>query len=412
MCGYMQGGKSTTCQHLVCPFCLWLLCGERALPPALAAVAVPGADTARVATALFGAGLAHIGPGGGRPVHGAPLQAANPGPTVEGKGAATHREATTNDNGLVVQRDRAVEALAQAGLPQCSLPPFPPLPFPAVEAREQVADTISDTDSRVSELLAYLTPRAADGTGTLLGEGCVAKYAGARSTAAGAAPSSATSGATSHGTSAANQLLALHATLAGWRRPPQPARMRTHGPHWFYNPRGLRTRAGHRPIAAAIWSAAEVDADPGATTEDCTHACTCVGAQPTARLTLRQAVHAAAGADGYLTAATQSAFLQLFGGVTLAAEAAALADRARACLQTAAPRAPFIGGVAVQQDVLRRRAMRSAKGGSPRAASCAKARTALGAPWLVSKGAAGCEPALDHVLALLFQKKNEFSKAL
>ena len=26
--------------------------------------------------------------------------------------------------------------------------------------------------------------------------------------------------------------------------------------------------------------------------------------------------------------------------------------------------------------------------------------TALGAPWLVSKGAAGCEPALDHVLAL------------
>ena len=97
-------------------------------------------------------------------------------------------------------------------------------------------------------------------------------------------------------------------------------------------------------LAAAVWSAAEADADPGGTTEDCGHVCSCLGAQPTARLTLRQAVSAAAaaaaGAHGYLTAATQSAFLQLFGGVTLAAEAAALADRARAFLQTAAPRAP------------------------------------------------------------------------
>ena len=48
-----------------------------------------------------------------------------------------------------------------------ALPPFAP---PCHAA--QVADTISDTDSRVSELLAYLTPRAADGTGTPLGEGC------------------------------------------------------------------------------------------------------------------------------------------------------------------------------------------------------------------------------------------------
>ena len=40
----------------------------------------------------------------------------------------------------------------------------------------------------------------------------------------------------------------------------------------------------------------------------------------------------AAGADNYLTAATQSAFLQAYGGVGVAAEAAALAERARSAL--------------------------------------------------------------------------------
>ena len=44
----------------------------------------------------------------------------------------------------------------------------------------------------------------------------------------------------------------------------------------------------------------------------------------------------------------QSAFLQLFGGVTLAAEAAALADRARAFSCRQLPR-DRLGGVAVQQ---------------------------------------------------------------
>ena len=61
----------------------------------------------------------------------------------------------------------------------------------------------------------------------------------------------------------------------------------------------IKPSRAHRPdIAAAVWSAAEADADPGATTEDCAHVCTCLGAQPTACLTLRPAV-SAAGADGY-----------------------------------------------------------------------------------------------------------------
>ena len=211
---------------------------------ALAAVAVPGADTARVATAPFGAGLAHIGPRGSRK---------------------------------------------------------PPRATPA-----QVTDTISDTDSRVSEL-AYLTPRAADGTGTPPGEGC-------DGTVAPTAPDASTPErrrrqvrrcpfnrcrsssklcdvrcTTSHGTSAANKLLALHATLAGWRRPP----WRSRAPYADTWPALVTTLAASAPVratdlAAAIWSAAEADADPGATTEDCTHVCTCVGAQPTARMTLRQ----------------------------------------------------------------------------------------------------------------------------
>ena len=44
--------------------------------------------------------------------------------------------------------------------------------------------------------------------------------------------------------------------------------------------------------------------------------------QPAQPLTLTDAIRAAAGADGYLTAATQSAFLQAYGGVGVAAEAA------------------------------------------------------------------------------------------
>ena len=302
----------------------------------------------------------------------------------------------------------------RAGFPQSSLPPFPPLPPPATPA--QVADTISYTDSRVSEM-AYLTPRAADGTRARHQARAVTAPLRLRHPMRRRRRRRQVRRCPFNRCRSSSKLCDVRCHLLR-----DVCRQQTPGSTchscWPYAdtwPALVTTLAASAPVratdlAAAIWSAAEADADPGATTEDCTHVCTCVGAQQTARLTLRQAVHAAAGADGYLTAATQSAFLQLFGGVTLAAEAAALADRARACLQTAAPRAPFIGGVAVQQDVLRRRAMRSAEGGSPRAASCAKARTALGAPWLVSKGAAGCEPALDHVLALLFQKKMSFQK--
>ena len=296
--------------------------------------------------------------------------AANPGPSA-GEGAATHGDATAHDNGFVVQRDRAVEALARAGLPQCGLPPFPPLPLPAAEARArasfphsglppfpplpppampaEVADTISDTDSRVSEL-AYFTPRAADGTGTPPGQGCDGAIAltapdastpeASPSTPVPVQPLPEQHQALRHQVPPLTGRLPptnswLYAALAGRRWPPQPTCRRCvaqpcavcgYVARTGYNPCGLRTRA--TDLAAAVWGAAEADADPGGTTEDCGHVCSRVGAQPTACLTLREAVSAAAGAHGYLTAATQSACVQLFGGVTLAAEAAALADRA------------------------------------------------------------------------------------
>ena len=78
-------------------------------------------------------------------------------------------------------------------------------------------------------------------------------------------------------------------------------------------------------LAAAVQSAAVADAEPGEAVEDCMH--------PNPRMTLRAAVLAAASTDGYLTAATQSAFLQIYGGEAVTAEAAALADRARAAPQ-------------------------------------------------------------------------------
>ena len=375
----------------------WLLCDERALPSALDAVAASGADAARGAIAPFGRGFSHISSCGSRKPPrsqraAAPLrrtrvgEAANPGPSA-GEGAATHGDATAHtahDIGLVVQRDRAVEALARAGLPPCGLPPFPPLPLPAAEARArasfphsglppfpplpppampaEVADTISDTDSRVSEL-AYLTPRAADGTGTPPGQGCDGAIAPT-------APDASTPEA-SPSTPVAQPLPEQHQALrhqvppltgrlpptkswlcmpllldgAGLLSSPAADAWRSHAPYADTWPALVTTLVASAPVratdlAAAVWSAAEADADPGGTTEDCGHVCSRFGAQPTACLTLRQAVSAAAGAHGYLTAATQSAFLQLFGGVTLAAEAAALADRTRAFLQTAAPRAP------------------------------------------------------------------------
>ena len=380
--------KRAPCASILCALA-WLLCDERALPSALAAVAASGADAARGAIAPLGPGFSHISSCGSRKPPrsqraAAPLrrtrvgEAANPGPSA-GKGTATHGDATAHDNGLVVQRDRAVEALARAGLPQCGLPPFPPLPLPAAEARAQasfphsglppfpplpppampaeVADTISDTDSRVSEL-AYLTPRAADGTGTPPGQGCdgaIAPTAEASpSTPVPVQPLPEQHQALRHQVPPltgrlppTNSWLYMPLLLdgAGLLSPPAAEAWRSHAPYADTWPALVTTLVASAPVratdlAAAVWSAAEADADPGGTTEDCGHVCSCLGAQPTACLTLRQAVSAAAGAHGYLTAATQSAFLQLFGGVTLAAEAAALADRARAFLQTAAPRAP------------------------------------------------------------------------
>eukprot|EP00439_Symbiodinium_sp_Y106_P074017 s2223_g14.t1 len=85
---------------------------------------------------------------------------------------------------------------------------------------------------------------------------------------------------------------------AGLLSPPAADAWRSRAPYADTWPALVTTLAASAPVRATDLA----DADPGATTEDCTHVCTCVGAQPTARLTLRQAVHAAAGADGYLTA--------------------------------------------------------------------------------------------------------------
>ena len=52
-------------------------------------------------------------------------------------------------------------------------------------------------------------------------------------------------------------------------------------------------------------------------------ACCALLEQPALLLTLTDAIRAAASADGYLTAATQTAFLQAYGGVGVAAGSSA-----------------------------------------------------------------------------------------
>ena len=164
MCAYAGRKK----HFFVCPSCLVALRRARCplpSPPSRSQARTPH-ESQLLRSALDLRTSVRAG-AASRPVRSAPLR---PG-AVPAARRLTPGPLQCN-NGLVVQRDRAVEALARAGLLQCSLPPFPPLPLPAVEARTrtgfpqsslppfpllppratpaEAADTISDTDSRVS----------------------------------------------------------------------------------------------------------------------------------------------------------------------------------------------------------------------------------------------------------------------
>ena len=118
------------------------------------------------------------------------------------------------------------------------------------------------------------------------------------------------------------------AAAAGWRA------CAPYAVPWPALVTALATSAPRLPedLIASVRSAANAEAEPGRPPEDWASACRALREQPAQPLTLTDAIRAAAGADGYLTAATQSAFLQAYGGVGVAAEAAALAERARAAL--------------------------------------------------------------------------------
>ncbi|CAE7385838.1 unnamed protein product [Symbiodinium pilosum] len=218
-------------------------------------------------------------------------EAANPGPP-----AADSRGAPS---ALEVQRQCAAEALARAGLP-----PFPPLPPEAVSP----CGTISDTASQATDL-AYLTPRAAGGDLTPLAE-CGAHIARCPNTRRGVKHPRARS---------------------RWQRGPPAEGPLPPTNSWIYMPLLLDGAGLLCPAAAAGWRACAPYAVPWPAL---------VTALPTSALRLpedpiasvRSAGDAEAepGADGYLTAATQSAFLQAYGGVGVAAEAA----------NARAPRAP------------------------------------------------------------------------
>ncbi|CAE7397509.1 unnamed protein product, partial [Symbiodinium pilosum] len=219
-------------------------------------------------------------------------EAANPGPP-----AADSRGAPS---ALEVQRQCAAEALARAGLP-----PFPPLLPEAVSP----CGMISDTASQATDL-AYLTPRAAGGDLTPL------TLPDART------PDEAPS------TPVPVQPLPAQARSRWQRGPPAEGPLPPNS--WIYIPL-LLNGAG---------SCAQRPQLVGRPPEDWASACRALLEQPAQPLTLTDATRAAAGADGYLTAATQSAFLQAYGGVGVAAEAAALAERARAALPAQSRRNP------------------------------------------------------------------------